>query len=391
MANIRRAVPLMASLLLLAAMGLAVCSAEETHKPLCVHVFVDADCPQCDNVTTFLKALEQKYDVVIRQYNVTNTSDQELYNKTKDVYGFEFCCFPIAFISEKYFIGERSIKENIEAEIQRCLRESCPCPIEKMRGMTPYIPRPGEYKPETLASVTLPVFGAEFDVSLGMPLFLLAIILGLVDGFNPCTLAVLMFLIAYLLNLGSRRKVITLGLTFVAVVYVVYFLFMLGLLNILAIITYLSTVKMIIALVVLFAGAVMLKDFFFYGQWFSLRIPEVAKPTIGKLAKQATIPSAIVLAVFSSLVELPCTAGFPLIYTTILVSNNITGNLATAYIFWYNIFYVIPLLVLVGLIYWADLKAEEAEEWRLRTRKYMRLMAGSIMLVLGAALLLGWM
>jgi cytochrome c biogenesis protein CcdA len=91
------------------------------------------------------------------------------------------------------------------------------------------------------------------------------------------------------------------------------------------------------------------------------------------------------------LVELPCTSGIPLVFTTILAQQHITGTLALLYLIAYNVFYVIPLLIVIGLVAFVLLKMEEAESWRLKFRKYMRLVSGIILTFLGIALLFGFM
>jgi len=93
---------------------------------------------------------------------------------------------------------------------------------------------------------------------------------------------------------------------------------------------------------------------------------------------------------FSTLVGLPCTTGLVLSYITTLAEIGV-GTASTLYPLWYNIFRTVPLLVLITLVYWANLKVERAEEWRLRTRKYMRLISGVILLALGLSLLFGWL
>lgn len=234
------------------------------------------------------------------------------------------------------------------------------------------------------STVKLPIFG---EVSTELPIPLLGAILGLIDGgFNPCALSVLFFLIAYLMALGSRKKCLLIGLTYSFMVFVVYFLFMYGVLSVISIIGYLEMIKTIVGVLIIIAGVIELKDFFWYGKGFSLEIPKFAKSSIEKLTKAATIPSAILLGILVSLVEIPCAGAFPLIYLTILARTS--GMMNILYLLWYNFFFVLPLVVLVIVFYFGLLRVEEAEERRIKLRKYMRLIAGLIMLLLGSVMLL---
>ncbi|MDI6806203.1 MAG: hypothetical protein QMD14_00090 [Candidatus Aenigmarchaeota archaeon] len=224
-----------------------------------------------------------------------------------------------------------------------------------------------------------------------LPISLLGISLGLLDGvLNPCALSVLFFLVAYLLVIGSGKKCLKIGIAYSSVVFVVYFLFMYGVLNIIAIIGFIEVIKTIVASVLIVAGFLSLKDFFFYGRWVSLEIPKFAKPRIERLVKMATLPSAILLGLVVSLVEIPCAGGFPIAFATILADRGITGISSAPYLILYNFFFVLPLILLVLIFYFGLQKVERAEELRLKTRKYMRLVIGLILIVLGLAMLLRW-
>jgi cytochrome c biogenesis protein CcdA len=234
------------------------------------------------------------------------------------------------------------------------------------------------------STIKLPIFG---EISAELPIPLLGAILGLIDGgFNPCALSVLFFLIAYLMALGSRKKCLLIGLTYSFMIFVVYFLFMYGVLNVISIIGYLEVIKTVVGVLIIIAGILEIKDFFWYGKFASLEIPKFAKSPIEKLTKAATIPSAILLGILVSLVEIPCAGAFPLIYLTILAKTS--GVMNVLYLLWYNFFFILPLIVLVVVFYFGLLKVEEAEERRIKLRKYMRLIAGLIMLSLGSAMLL---
>lgn len=229
-------------------------------------------------------------------------------------------------------------------------------------------------------TIEIPIIG---EISTELPIALIGAILGFIDGgFNPCALSVLFFLIAYLMALGSRKKSLIIGLTYSLMVFIVYFLFMYGILNVLSIIGYLEVVKTVAGVIIILAGIIQIKDFFFYGKWFSLEIPKFAKPTIEKLIKAATVPSAILLGLFVSIVEIPCAGAFPFIYLTIL-AERVSGIMNVVYLLWYNLFFVAPLIILTFIFYQGIVQVEKAEKTRLKIRKYMRLIAGLIMLTLG--------
>ncbi len=178
------------------------------------------------------------------------------------------------------------------------------------------------------------------------------------------------------------------GLVFAFGVFFIYFLFMLGILNLITLIGFIQKIKILIATFALIAALILIKDFFAYGKWFSLEIPERTKPAVENLVKRGTIPSAILLALFSSLVELPCTAGIPLVYTALLAER--AGN-RLIYLLWYNFFFILPLLIIMAGFTFGLTQIEKVERWRLKFRKYMRLTAGLILLFLAISLFKGWM
>ena len=232
-----------------------------------------------------------------------------------------------------------------------------------------------------------------------LPLILVGILTGLCDGiFNPCALSVLFFMVAYILALGSRRKILLIGISYSIMIFLVYFSFMYLLTQAISITTYyigyVQIIRYAIGGILTIFGILEIKDFFFYGKGISLEIPKFAKPKIEKLVKSATLPSAILLGLLVSLVEIPCAGAFPILYTSFLSSSLNAGNISWTevifYLIWYNIFFVTPLLILTLIFYFGFLKVEEAEKKRIELRKYMRLTAGIILIGFGIAFFVGW-
>jgi cytochrome c biogenesis protein CcdA len=194
--------------------------------------------------------------------------------------------------------------------------------------------------------------------------------------------SVLIFLLTYLLAIGSRKKALKAGLIFTATTFVVYFLLMFGIIKVIDVLAIEKYARGVIVVIALVAGLIMVKDFFFYGKWISLEISARFKPTIERLIKRGTIPSAILLALLSSIVELPCTSVLPLAYAGVLTSRDLS-------VFWplilYNIFFVLPLLVIIVAVTFAWAKVENFEQMRVKYRKFMRLGAGLLLLLLALA------
>lgn len=356
---------------------------------ICIHYFIKDRCSQCEGLSIFLEDIAEKYQIDLKIYNISEGEEnQQIYQKLQEYYGVSFSGFPIVFLGDTYLIGSKSIKENIEKVIQRCQEKECPCPVEKIKQTLKQVPNPSTFTPEEKKEIKVSFFGKEIKISPQSSLLSLGIILGLADGINPCMFSVLLFLLTYLLAIGSKKRAIKVGLVFALAVFVIYFLFMMGMINLISLIGVIQKIKIIVAVLALIASLIMIKDFFAYGKWFSLEIPKSAKPLVEKLIKKGTMPSAILLALLSSLVELPCTAGIPLVYTTLLAQK---GGVYIPYLIWYNLFFIMPLLIIITGVAFAWAQVDKIERWRLNFRKYMRLIAGLILLFLAIVLFKGWM
>ena len=241
----------------------------------------------------------------------------------------------------------------------------------------------------TRGIIELPVFGAVNVKKIGLPLFTL--IIGGLDGFNPCAMWVLCFLLSLVIYAKSRAKILVIGGIFVFASGFIYFLFMAAWLNLFMIVGYVKYLRITVALVAVVMGLINCKDFFFFKKGVSLTIPESAQPKLFKRMRSVVNASAwpamifgtIFLAVTANLIELLCTAGFPAIYTRILTLNELSTAQYYIYLALYNIVYVIPLAVIVAIFGWkmGGRKLSEKEG------RILKLVGGSLMLALGLILL----
>ena len=225
---------------------------------------------------------------------------------------------------------------------------------------------------------------------LGMPLFTLAI--GLVDGFNPCAMWVLLLLLSILVNLRDRTKILAIAGTFVLVSGAAYFAFMAAWLNVFEWIGMLRPVQVALGLLAVGIGLVHVKDFFAFKRGISLSIPEAAKPgiyaRIRRIVNAENLPAAIaaafVLAVLVNMVELLCTAGLPALYTSILTQRDYSPAARYGYLGLYIAAYMFDdaLMVAGVVISLARFKLQETGG------RWLKLVSGGVILALGLAMLL---
>ena len=146
----------------------------------------------------------------------------------------------------------------------------------------------------------------------------LTLIIGFVDGMNPCSLWVITVLLAIVVRTGVRRRVIAIGTTYLLITAVMYGLFILGVYSALGLIAHLGIVQLVVALVAGVLGLLSVKDYFAFKQGPSMTISDSAKPGIyqrmrtvaGQEPLLPALAATVVLAVGVSFIEIPCTAGF---------------------------------------------------------------------------------
>jgi len=207
-----------------------------------------------------------------------------------------------------------------------------------------------------------------------------------IDSINPCAFAVLVFLILYLMAVKNKKRMLTIGLVYISVVFLVYFISGLGLLSFVQSIHVTKWFYYFTAALAIILGLINLKEVFWSGKGFTLAIPDSKKPLLQKYIKKATLPAAIVLGLLVALFELPCTGGVYLAILSLLAAKN-TWWQAFAYLLLYNLIFVLPLLVILFSVYYG-LPPEKIDKWRKENKRWMRLAIGLMLIALGIIMLI---
>jgi glutaredoxin len=250
---------------------------------------------------------------------------------------------------------------------------------------------------EVLAA-DVPWFGTLRPVDLGLPLF--TVLLGLVDGFNPCAMWVLLFLLSLLVHVKSRARILLVAGSFVLTSGVVYLAFMAAWLELFLVLGYSRVLQLALGLLALLIGTVHVKDFFALHHGVSLSIPEAVKPTLYQRLRAivraenwpAALGGAIVLAVLVNFVELLCTAGLPALYTQVLSHYPLGTAQYYGYLVLYNLAYIADDSLMVGIAV-VTLGQRKLQE---REGRWLKLLSGTVIIALGAmlvfapGLLSGW-
>ncbi len=222
--------------------------------------------------------------------------------------------------------------------------------------------------------------------------------LALADSVNPCAIAVLtMVLVSILIqNPDKRKKVLWAGLAFTASIYIGYLFY--GIVMIQFFKTFAGFLRENsgiiyngLAIVAMTIGALNIKDFFMYKPGgVATEMPIFMRPKVKKIIQKITSPSgAFVIGFLVTFFLLPCTIGPYIVASGLLSELGILG--ALPWLLYYNALFVLPMLIIVGLIYYGFAKVDEVSGWKERNIKILHLVAGILLFLVGVALLIGWL
>jgi len=225
-------------------------------------------------------------------------------------------------------------------------------------------------------------------VEAGLPALGAVLFTAAIDSINPCAIGVLILLLTTLLaNRRNRRRMLSIGIVYVSAVFVTYLAAGLGLILFLSVIPlYVSEyIAIAVGTLIVGAGLIEIKDYFWYGRGFSLAISPDRAKQIHEYVQRISVPGALFLGVFVAAVELPCT-GAPYLAIILLLSQNF-DILAFLLLILYNIIFVLPLIVILFMVYFGA-KIQYIKMWKHKNRGYMRLLTGTVLILLGWMLML---
>ena len=234
----------------------------------------------------------------------------------------------------------------------------------------------------------LPILGRTDLTSVSLPL--LAVILGLVDGFNPCAMWVLVYLISLLMNLNDKRRLALIVGTFVFSSGVLYFLFMTAWLNAFLFLGYVRAVTILVGAIALGGGVLSIKEFFDTKGAMVCKVTDAeGKKKISAQVKElvsaplswVTFAGIVFLAFTINSIEFVCSSAIPAVFTQILALSNLPTWQYYAYIGLYDLFFMLDDLLIFGS---ALLVLSNTGE---KYARYCKIIGGLVMLGLGLALL----
>ena len=368
-----------------------------------IYVFKSETCPVCEAQKPWLDKLEQSDPRInmMRMEVVLTREYHDLLREIADHHGVRPGSVPMIFFGGRAWVGDSpSIRTEIINHLRDCRVHDCPNANPRTEKPSdvhhpPLLPDGQSRAQERM--IDIPLLGS-LDIN-AQPLLLSTLLIAFVDGFNPCSIWVLTILLALVLHSGSRRRILLVGLTFLLTTATLYGAFIAGLFSILSFATYLPWVYWVVAIFALVFGAVGIKDYFWFKRGFSFSIDDKHKPGIFKGFRDlmtnnnrstlGLVGATLLMASGIALIELPCTAGFPVIWTGLMTANEIQGAEFFGLLLVYLLVYLgIELVIFIVAV--VNMKIGRFSEVQGRR---LKLVGGVIMIALALVLIIApeWM
>lgn len=371
-----RRLPAVVVLAMLAALGGAgrAAAAEPVEpEPVLLVLFYGDGCPYCGAEREFLAGLQEEWPTLeVAAYEVWNDAEnRDLFRAVAAEHGIEARSVPTTFLAGQVWVGfDDTVAEQIETAVAALAAGSAAPEAERTAVDVPFVGTV-DVGDRSLAFATL--------------------LIGFVDGVNPCSLWVLSMLLALVLHSGSRLRILLVGSMFLLVTSALYGLYMVGAYSALDYAGEAVWLRVAVAVVAATFGVLHLKEHV-TGRGPSLTIPEHRKPGMYRRMRSLATPErslptvlagTATLAVGVSLVETPCTAGLPLLWTDLLAARDVPATGAVALFLLYLSAFLLDELVVFTLAV-VTLRATKLQE---RHGRVLQLISGTLMLALALTML----
>lgn len=357
-------------------------NSEVLDNPVTLKFFWGEGCPHCHQEALFLEKIQTEFPQLnIEAYEVFyNAEGQNLMEDTAEELGVQVQGVPFTVIGNKYLVGYSS-DETTGAALRREVAQQLDVSLPAEATTSINESEPGQ--------VTLPIFGEISADNLSLPLF--TILVALVDGFNPCAMWTLIFLISLLLNMKDKKRMWLLGSLFIVASAGVYFLFLAAWFNFFTYFGYLRWIKVVIGLIALAAGGYYLKEAISNPTGACKVSQNQKRRLVFEKLKEFTLQKSIILAALGimalavavNVVELACSAGLPAVYTQVLAMSNLPGWQHYAYLGLYILIFMIDDLA-VFFIAMTTLKAVGLDG---KFSRYSHWIGGILLLTIGLLLI----
>lgn len=364
-----------------------------------LYLFYSSTCPHCAEEEKALAELQEKYDnLVVYSYEVFTEEGYASLKKVEEYYDISIHSVPFTVIGEKHFSGYSStIKLNLvnaieyysthgyQDEIGELLKiEKLPTYSIDENDMSV-----DEYIDKSY-NLNLPIIGSVDLKSLTLPV--ITVFIGLLDGFNPCAMWVLLFLISMLLGMKDKKRMWSLGVTFIMTSAFVYFCFMMAFLHVTDYLSAYVWLRLFIGIVAITGGILNLRSYWkerkengckVVNEKKRSKIFEKIKRFTSEKSFWLSLFGVMTLAVSVNLIDLLCSAGLPVMYIEILSMNDLSVIEYTCYIIVYVLFFMLDDLI----VFFIAMTTMQLTGFSTKYGKLSHLIGGILLILIGVLMI----
>ena len=371
--------------------------ADEEKNLVNIYFFHSNTCSHCKRERILLDELVKKYNnIKIYSYEISEEKNIKLLNEVTELYGTKTTGTPFTIIGDKYYQGysEENTKPIFIATIEYYSNNGYKDRVGEHIGnieLPTYEIKEDQVNIDDYikeyTSHKISIFGKTIELK-NLTLPFISIIIGLVDGFNPCAMWVLLFLISMLLGMKNRKKMWILGLTFLGTSALIYLLFMLAWLNAATLLLTINWVRLIIGLIAIVGSIINLTSYIKHRKDNGCDVINENKRNkifdkIKKFTHEKNFFLAIIgcmtLAISVNIIELACSAGLPVMFTQILSMNNLNILEYIIYIALYMLFFLLDDLI----VFFIAMRTMELTGVSTKYGKLAKLIGGILLLLIG--------
>lgn len=362
-----------------------------------LYLFWRVGCQHCEHEKAFLARLAES-EPRLRLHSFEMLEDpagREIFRRVGERLDVATGAVPLTVVGDRVFagyLGEDSTGRLIAERVAQCLAMACPDSVKPLLAAGGGGTQTGKAAAGTALpeSVSLPLVGEVRTANLSLPA--LTLLLAAVDGFNPCAMWVLVFLLGLLVAMKDRRRMWLLGSAFVAASALVYFLFLAAWLNVFLFIGTVAWIRWVIAAVAIGGGVLYLREFVanpdavckVTGAEERRRVFDRLRDLTNREQLWLALAGIVALAFAVNVVELICSAGIPAVYTQVLVQSRLPAWEYYGYLALYILVFMLDDL----FVLFATLGALEVTGLTSRYTRWSNLLGGVVLLALGALLVL---
>ncbi len=320
-----------------------------------IDFFYSSTCPHCAKEKKFLTELGEEYsEIKVNELLFSENiklliSLYQEYNVLSKDQGY----VPIVFVGDKYFLG---FDEKIEKNIENCIwgliegnsQEPCePGEKSEQETLTPIDLEEG---------VDLPIVGKINLEKYSLPV--LAVVLGILDGFNVCSLGALVLILGLVLAIKSRKKTLLFGGIFIVTTAIVYGLLIVIWYHIFSfLIPYMRIMQILIGLLGIGGGIYFFKEFLKFKKHGPTCEIGAGRRIMAKFSSKfqyslknssnivLLLGSILLFAGIITIIEFPCSAVVPVAFAGVLAQSGLSTLRYLLYIAIFLVFYMLDEII----------------------------------------------